>query len=97
LIRNALLDLTPGEARVTHLLTYRDRARPRSPRHGASAPFTVSGLLIAKNVALVEAGFDLAIGKSATLGPKLSHLSPLVFAWSCASSQPLNAPMIGVS
>lgn len=35
---------------------------------GGSSPFTVAGLPIARNAALVEAGLDLAIGPSATLG-----------------------------
>ncbi len=32
------------------------------------SPFTISGLPIARDGALVEAGLDLAIGRSATLG-----------------------------
>ena len=35
---------------------------------GGSSPFTITGLPIARNAALVEAGLDLAIGPSATLG-----------------------------
>jgi len=40
---------------------------PRQPFSGANA-FTVAGLPIAKNAALVEAGLDLAVGNSTTLG-----------------------------
>ncbi|WP_038357951.1 autotransporter domain-containing protein, partial [Bosea sp. UNC402CLCol] len=35
---------------------------------GSSSAFTVAGLPIARDAAMVEAGLDLAIGRNATLG-----------------------------
>ncbi|TCR65521.1 autotransporter domain-containing protein [Bosea sp. BK604] len=47
----------PGEADPTATLAF-----------AGANPFTVSGLPIARNAALIEAGLDVAISKSATLG-----------------------------
>jgi outer membrane autotransporter protein len=49
-------------------VTSRRRRRSTTLAFAGSNAFTIAGVPIAKNAALVEAGLDLALSKSATLG-----------------------------